>query len=54
MAADPAACEPHQIPASNGAMLAAMASPHAAAVLRLGPVPDRLDRLQKGNPGGRP
>ena len=45
LAADPAACTVHQIPASNGAMLAAMVAPHAAAVTRIGPVPDRLDAL---------
>ena len=45
LAADPTACAPHQIPASNGAMLAAMAVPHAASVLRLGPVPDRMDAM---------
>jgi molybdopterin molybdotransferase len=46
LAADPAACAPHQIPASNGAMLAAMAAPHAASLLRLGPVPDRLEAMR--------
>lgn len=45
LAADPGACAPHQIPASNGAMLAAMAAPHVATIRRLGPVPDRLDAL---------
>jgi molybdopterin molybdotransferase len=45
LATDPAACEPHQIPASNGAMLAAMAAPHVASILRLGPVPDRLEAM---------
>ena len=45
LAPDPTACEPHQIPASNGAMLAAMAAPHVAAIRRLGPVPDRLDAM---------
>lgn len=35
----------HRLPASNGAMIAAMASPLAAAVDRLGPVPDRLEAL---------
>jgi molybdopterin molybdotransferase len=42
LAADPAGCLPHQIPASNGAMLAAMAAPLAAKVARIGPVADRL------------
>jgi molybdopterin molybdotransferase len=45
LAADPAACAPHQIPASNGAMLAGMATPHADHVRRIGPVPDKLDAL---------
>jgi molybdopterin molybdotransferase len=45
LAADPAACAPHQIPASNGAMLAAMAAPHVSAIRRLGPVPDRLEAM---------
>jgi molybdopterin molybdotransferase len=35
----------HQLPASNGAMIAAMAAPFAASVERLGPVPDRMDAL---------
>jgi molybdopterin molybdotransferase len=35
----------HRLPASNGAMIAAMASPLSAAVERLGPVPDRMDAL---------
>jgi molybdopterin molybdotransferase len=45
LAASPAECAPHQVPASNGAMLAAMAAPHVASILRLGPVPDRLDAI---------
>jgi molybdopterin molybdotransferase len=45
LAADPAACPPHQVPASNGAMLAAMARPYAASVVRLGPVADRLNAM---------
>ena len=45
LAADPAACAPCQIPASNGAMLAAMAAPFAGSIARLGPVPDRLDAM---------
>jgi molybdopterin molybdotransferase len=35
----------HRLPASNGAMIAAMAAPLAASVERLGPVPDRLEAL---------
>ena len=45
LAADPADCAPHQIPASNGAMLAAMAAPLASRVTRIGPVPDRMEAL---------
>lgn len=45
LAADPAQALAHQIPASNGAMLAAMAAPYASAVERIGPVADRLDAL---------
>ncbi len=35
----------HKLPASNGAMIAAMIAPLAASVDRLGPVPDRMDAL---------
>ena len=35
----------HRLPASNGAMIAAMAAPLAASVERLGPVPDRMEAL---------
>jgi molybdopterin molybdotransferase len=45
LAVDPTACAAHQIPASNGAMLAAMAAPHVSSIQRLGPVPDRLDAM---------
>ncbi|MEO6387115.1 MAG: molybdopterin molybdotransferase MoeA [Croceibacterium sp.] len=45
LASDPAACAAHQIPASNGAMLAAMAAPYARVVRRIGPVADQLDAL---------
>lgn len=45
LAADGAPCAPHQIPASNGAMLAAMTAPFASAVSRIGPVPDNLASL---------
>jgi molybdopterin molybdotransferase len=45
LAPDPADCAQHRIPASNGAMLAAMAAPYAAGVLRLGPVADSLEAL---------
>jgi molybdopterin molybdotransferase len=39
------ALAPHQIPASNGPMLAAMAAALPVDVQRLGPVPDQLDAL---------
>lgn len=40
LVADPAHCAPHQLPASNAAMLAAMLSPLGCDVTRIGPVPD--------------
>jgi molybdopterin molybdotransferase len=46
LAITPDSCTPHQIPASNGAMLAAMAREAGCEVRRIGPVPDRLDALQ--------
>lgn len=45
LAADPADCAAHQVPASNGAMLAALVASHACTVIRRGPVPDRIDAL---------
>ncbi len=45
LSADPTSCAPHQIPASNGAMLAAMAKPYARTVRRIGPVADDLDAM---------
>ncbi len=45
LAADPAHCLPHQIPASNGAMIAAMLAPLGCEVLRLGPVGDDMAAL---------
>jgi molybdopterin molybdotransferase len=43
---DPAACAVHQIPASNGAMLAALcASTLPCQVERIGPVADRMEAL---------
>ncbi|MBB4857049.1 molybdopterin molybdotransferase [Novosphingobium chloroacetimidivorans] len=45
LAADPEACGAHQIPASNGAMLAAMARSVSCDVQRIGPVPDTMDDL---------
>ena len=43
LSADPANCSPHQIPASNGPMLAAMAAPLACRIERCGPVPARRE-----------
>ncbi|WDA40730.1 molybdopterin molybdotransferase MoeA [Erythrobacter sp. BLCC-B19] len=40
LARDPADCLPHQIPASNAAMIAAMLAPLGCEVTRIGPVPD--------------
>jgi len=40
LAADPAHCLPHQIPASNAAMIAAMLAPLGCEITRIGPVPD--------------
>lgn len=46
LASDPENCALHQIPASNGAMLAALVqSALPCAISRIGPVPDRLDAL---------
>jgi molybdopterin molybdotransferase len=45
LAADPANCAPHQVPASNGAMLAAMCRPLAGKIDRIGPVSDSLEAL---------
>jgi molybdopterin molybdotransferase len=38
-------CAPHQLPASNSAMLAALFAGETPDVRRIGPVPDRLDAL---------
>ena len=38
-------CAPHQIPASNGAMITAMMRPYVGAAQSLGPVPDDMDAL---------
>jgi molybdopterin molybdotransferase len=45
LSADPEACAEHQIPASNGAMLAAMARALPCQVRRIGPVADTLEAL---------
>jgi molybdopterin molybdotransferase len=45
LAADPEACAVHQIPASNGAMLAAMALELPCRISHGAPVPDRLEAI---------
>ncbi|OYW45233.1 MAG: molybdopterin molybdenumtransferase MoeA [Sphingomonadales bacterium 32-68-7] len=45
LAADPTACAPHQIPASNGLMIAGLARPFAAGLRVSDPVRDDLDAL---------
>jgi len=45
LASDPEACLPHQVPASNGAMLTALAGSLPVDVTRLGPVADDLPAL---------
>jgi len=45
LAPDPAAVAPHQIPASNGSMIAAMAAPFTAQCRRIGPVSDSMGSL---------
>ena len=45
LASDPECCEPHQIPASNGAMLAALAGSVPVEARRIGPVADTMDAL---------
>ncbi len=45
LAADCENCAPHQIPASNGTMLAALASTLPCDIQYLGPVPDSMDAL---------
>lgn len=48
LVSDPECCEAHQVPASNGLMLAALAaSAVPCSVERIGPVPDRLEALAK-------
>ena len=46
LAADPEQCQAHQIPASNGAMLAALAASLPCILSRSGPVPDNRAALQ--------
>ncbi|OYX66643.1 MAG: molybdopterin molybdenumtransferase MoeA [Sphingomonadales bacterium 32-64-17] len=46
LAADPEAVAPHQIPASNGAMLAAMCAGLVSHIDRVGPVPDSMEAMR--------
>jgi molybdopterin molybdotransferase len=45
LALDATQWDDHKLPASNGAMIAAMVAPLASSVERLGPVPDRMEAL---------
>ena len=45
LAADPELCAVHQIPASNGVMLAALTAALPCDVRRIGPMADRLDAI---------
>ncbi len=47
LAADPEICAAHQIPASNGAMLAALIAALTCEIRRLGPISDDLDAITK-------
>lgn len=46
LAADPEHCPLHQIPASNGAMLAALCTALPVDIHRIGPIGDQLDALE--------
>ena len=46
LASSPDTCKPHQIPASNGAMLAAMVREAGCEAIYIGPVTDNLTALQ--------
>jgi len=47
LAADPESCAPHQVPASNGAMIAALVAALPCEVRRLGPVADTMEALAR-------
>ncbi|MEL7737563.1 molybdopterin molybdotransferase MoeA [Citromicrobium bathyomarinum] len=47
LASNPTACEPHQTPAVNGAMLSAMAGDAGASVRAIGPVPDDAGQITR-------
>ncbi len=48
LSADPERCEPHQIPASNGPAIEALARPFVSDCLRIGPVKDTMDAMLEG------
>ncbi len=48
LSADPASCEGHQIPASNGPAIAALARPFVSQTLRIGPVRDTMEAMIEG------
>ncbi|MFC4255857.1 molybdopterin molybdenumtransferase MoeA [Altererythrobacter xixiisoli] len=45
LSTNPTDCATHQIPASNGAMLAAMVAPYSSSIDRIGPVADDMAAL---------
>jgi molybdopterin molybdotransferase len=45
LSGDPGDCAPHQVPASNGAVLAALAAGEACEIVRIGPVADTMEDL---------
>jgi len=45
LSVDIANCGPHQIPASNGPMIASLVAPFAGTIIRAVPVPDQLQSL---------
>ena len=45
LAADPASCAAHQIPASNGPAISALARPFVSQVTRIGPVRDTMEAM---------
>lgn len=51
LASDPTACAAHQIPASNAAMLAALAQPLTGSIRTMGPLPDRIEALASAMDG---
>ncbi|WP_114520021.1 molybdopterin molybdotransferase MoeA [Altererythrobacter sp. ZODW24] len=47
LSAAPDMSSPHQIPASNGSMIAAMVRDLTSDIMHIGPIPDRLDALEQ-------